>query len=107
MKRCQRVVAPYADANEVVLDYDVGIANRTKVDLIATDRNLWVYPSIGGDLAKIPYASIQAARWFQVDRYDWVLEWNDKAGREMAVDIRAPRTLGASVVARISGRTDG
>jgi hypothetical protein len=100
LKRGERVLAPYAEPGETVEDFDVGYVGRTKVDLIATDRTLWLFPSAGGDLLKFPYVDIRAAIWHP-NGHDGVLEIVTRSGQTI-VEIRAPRGLGPDLQRRIA-----
>jgi hypothetical protein len=102
LKRCQDIVAPYADSGEAVEDFDVGYIGRTKIDLIATDRTLWLFPSGGGDLIKLPYTDISSVTW-QRNGKDGVLGIATRSGQNTLIEIRAPRRLAPDLERRVSG----
>ena len=103
LKRCQKVLAPYAEAGEQVEDFEVAWVGHTKVDLISTDRTLWAFPSSGGDLSKLPYSDI-AAVWMEPFSNVWILKINTRSDNVVHFEVRGqPRKLGFSVEQRFRG----
>lgn len=59
LERCERVLASFLTEGEAILEFDVGKTDRgEKVDLIATAKALYVYPSRGGLVRRLPYEEI-------------------------------------------------
>lgn len=63
---------------------------------------LWLFPSAGGDLVKFPYADIASVMWQPMGGHVWILGIVTRSGNRIAVEIRAPRGLGAALEQRVS-----
>ena len=90
LKRCQALIGPYAEPGEPVEDFDVGWFGGGKIDLISTDRTLWLLPSGGGELVKLPYADISSVVWQQATTGTWILLVFTKSGQDVGSRFALP-----------------
>jgi hypothetical protein len=111
LKRCQTQITPYAEEGEEAVEFDIGQVGSMKVDLVATDRALYITPRDWSDVRRLPFENIGAVLWMQVGdsrNSDWVLGVKlvpNAAGEvvQTLVEIRAPTGLGKYVEDRVAG----
>ena len=79
----------------------------TKVDLIATDRSLYVYPSRGGDMLRVRFEQIASVIYETMGReaaFGFV--WRPPSGtqQKLMIELPAPRGLGLYVKQQVDPR---
>ena len=108
LRRSQKLIAPFAEDGEEAIDFDVGRVGVMEVDLIATERALYVAPKGLTDVRRLPYKDMAEVMWMQIGSSrsaDWILGVAlapNAAGEslQVQVEIRAPRGLGRLVEER-------
>lgn len=80
---------------ERVQEFDQGRVGQTRVELIATDRALYVCPSSGGTASRFKYEEIAQVAWAEQLNVLTVGRWS---GSGVRVEIPSPTGLAAFVV---------
>jgi hypothetical protein len=111
LARCQKAIKPYARADEHVLDFDVGKdgLEGMRLDLVATDRALYVLPKRKPWIRRIPYEEIATdLEWTERPGLrDWYLILNptplhDGSPEPLFVTVKEPRALVDLVRSRVA-----
>ena len=108
--RCQRMIAPFAEQGEAVVDFDTGVIGGERVDLIATDRALYVGPSKGYTIERLAFADIREAGAVNTGSNTIVLTvlFERGGGRgALLVEIRNPRSLSEHLERAVSAPRGG
>jgi hypothetical protein len=106
MLRARRRIRRFADASERVIDFDSGRTEGEELDLIASDRALYVCLRRGWVMMRAPYREIRAASWSLIGGRKGALavefQPTESGRRLVTFEIEAPRDLGRFVASRVS-----